>query len=194
MWAAATLVTPPASPALALADVKEFARIEAATTDFDTQLTAFAAVAVEQIEAICGIRLAPQTVDLCADEWDDLAHLPIGPVTAVSAVHYLDRDGAEQLLDPAKYELAGTGLARAIRLKVGAGWPNDLRDVPGVIRVTAAVGYAVLPKPLWAAALYLTGDQFVFRETAVTGTIAAKVPMSASVEAMLTNYRIWMTS
>lgn len=192
MWSAATLVTPPAEPAIALADAKTFVRIEAEVTDFDTELAAFASAATEQIETMCSIRLAPQVVELFADEWADLARLPIGPVTDVVSVHYLDSDGAEQLLDDALYELAGAGLATSIRPVAGASWPSGLRDAAGAIRVQLTAGYDELPRPLWAAALYLTSDLFAFRETAVVGTVAAKVPMSATVEAMLTNFRIWL--
>lgn len=192
MWSAPTLVTPPASPPIALAAVKEFVRIDADTDDFDTQLEDFAATAVEQIEAECNIRLAPQTVALLADEWADLSLLPIGPATSIESIHYLDGDGAEQLLDPGSYEMAGAGLAVGIRPSFGAAWPNYVRPVAGAIRVTAIVGYPELPRPVHAAALYFTGDLFAFRETSVVGTAAGKIPMSATVERFLVNHRIWL--
>lgn len=192
MWAAATVVTPPVGSAIPLADVKEFLRITDDVTDFDAQLEAFAATAAAHIEVMCGIRFAPQTVELRADGWDDMARLPIGPVTDIVSIHYLDREGVENLLDSALYELVGADLAMGIRRTAGSNWPNDVRSVTGAIRVRAEVGYAEVPRPLWAAALYLTGDMFAFRETAAVGTAAAKVPLSASVEAMLANYRIWL--
>lgn len=190
MWSAATLVEPPAEPAIALDQVKEFARVDNA--DYDAQLTMFAAAAVDHIEKMCSIRLASQKVQLLADEWSDLARLPIGPVTQIDSIHYVDVAGLEQLVDGARYELAGADLATGIRLSVGSGWPNDVRAVAGAIRVTLTVGYAELPPAVLAAALYHTGDIFAFRETAVVGTVAAKIPMSATAEAFLTNFRIWL--
>lgn len=190
MWSAATLVAPPAEPAVDVDQVKEFVRVDG--TDHDAQLAIFTAAAVDHIEKLCSIRLAPQQVELLADEWADLARLPIGPVTQIESVHYLDIAGVEQLLDDARYELAGADLAASIRLSVGSGWPSDVRGVSGAIRVTLTVGYEELPPALLAAALYHASDIFAFRETAVVGTVAAKIPMSATVEAMLGNYRIWL--
>jgi uncharacterized phiE125 gp8 family phage protein len=192
MWSAATLVTPPVSPPIELAAVKEFVRIDADTDDFDVQLADFAAIAVEQIESECNIRLAPQTVALLADDWADLQLLPIGPVTSIESIHYLDGTGAEQLLDAGAYEMAGAALEVGIRPSFGAAWPGSLRRVAGAIRVTAIVGYPVLPRPVHAAALYFTADLFAFRETAVVGTVAGKIPMSTTVERFLVNHRIWL--
>lgn len=188
-WSAPTLVTAPASPAIARDQLKEFVRIDGA--DFDAQIDLFAAAAVDHIEKMCSIRLAPQSVELLADAWSDLAALPIGPVTDVETIHYVDVAGAEQLLDPSRYELAGADLATSIRPAFGSTWPSA-RAITGAIRVTLTVGYAELPPALLAAALYHASDIFAFRETAVVGTVAAKIPMSATAEAMLGNYRIWL--
>lgn len=190
MWSAATLVTPPATPALALDQVKEFVRVDG--DDYDVQLEAFAAAAVDHIGKVCSIRLAPQKVQLLADDWSDLAQLPIGPVSQIEAIHYIDVAGAEQLVDAARYELAGADLVTSVRPSVGSVWPNDVRAVAGAIRVTLTVGYTDLPPSVLAAALYYTSDLFAFRETAVVGTVTAKVPMSGTVEAFLSNYRIWL--
>lgn len=189
MWSAATLVTPPAAPAISRDQVKEFVRVD--STDFDAQLDIFAAAAVDHIEKMCSIRLAPQSIELFADEWADLSALPIGPVTDVETIHYIDVAGAEQLIDAARYELAGADLATSIRPSFGSAWPS-VRAIAGAIRVTVTVGYAELPPALLAAALYHASDIFAFRETAVVGTVAAKIPMSATTEAMLSNYRIWL--
>jgi uncharacterized phiE125 gp8 family phage protein len=188
-WSAATLVTPPAAPAIALATLKEFVRVDG--DDYDAQLEAFAAAAVDHIEMMCSIRLAPQGVELLADEWADLANLPIGPVTDIVSIHYADVAGAEQLLDAGSYELAGADLATGIRPSFGSTWPIA-RAIAGAIRVTLTVGYVDPPPAVLAAALYHASDIFAFRETAVVGTVAAKIPMSATVEGMLSNYRIWL--
>jgi uncharacterized phiE125 gp8 family phage protein len=192
MWSAAETVTPAAAPAIALAEIKEFVRVDEDADDFDAQLTGFAAAAVDHIEKICSIRLAPQSVQMFADEWGDLAWLPIGPVTHLESIHFLDRDGVEQLLDGATYELTGAGLARGVRPSAGSAWPTGLRAVTGAIRVTATAGYVAVPPTLRAAALTLAADLFAFRESAVVGTVSAKIAVSATVEDWLTNYRIWL--
>ncbi len=188
-WSAPTLITAPASPAIALEQLKEFVRVE--SNEFDTQLTFFAAAAVDHIERLCSIRLVPQGVQLFADSWSDLDRLPIGPVTDVVSIHYDDVAGAEQLLDPAHYELVGADLETGIRLSVGSIWPVA-RAVGSAIRVNLTVGYQDTPPAVLAAALYHASDIFAFRETAVVGTVSSQIPMSATAEAMLGNFRIWL--
>lgn len=190
-WSAPVTIAEPAVEPVTLEEAKEFLSIAADETEFDALIRAFIGAAREQIEAVTGTRLVEQSVELRADAWSDLMQLPIGPATAIEAVSYVDGDGVLQLVDAASYELGGAGLSQMV-LSTGAnGWPSGARRAQGAIRVRLTVGYAKLPRPLWTAMLLMVGDLFAFRETAVTGTVAAKIPVSTTVDAMLTNHRIW---
>jgi len=191
MWAAPILLSPPASEPVSLAEAKQFLRIDEGDTSFDSELGGFIAAAREQIEAITGTRLVEQAVELRADGFADLARLPIGPVIAASAIVYDDSAGVEQEVDAENYELFGSNLEQGIRPVFGATWPVGAVRA-GAVRVAATVGYNTVPKPIWTAILLMIGDMFAFRETAVTGTVAYKIPTSASVENLLANYRIWL--
>lgn len=190
-WSAPVTIAEPATEPVTLDEAKEFLSIAADETEFDELIGAFIGAAREQIEAVTGTRLVEQSVELRADEWSDLLQLPIGPASAVEALTYVDREGVLRSVEAASYELGGAGLSQMVVTTVGNRWPNGARRAPGVIRIQLSVGYAKLPRPLWTAMLLMVGDLFAFRETAVTGTVAAKIPVSTTVEAMLTNHRIW---
>lgn len=191
MWSSPVTVTAPLSEPVSIEQAKEFLSIDAGEDYFDALLEAFVAVAREQVEAITGTRLVEQTVRLEASSFADLAKLPIGPVSEISGIMHDDADGVEQVFAATDWELLGSGLEQGIGLRVGKSWPSSFRSKPGAIRITAQVGYTEVPKPIWAAMLLMVGDLFANRETAVTGTVAAKVPMSTTVDALLSNYRLW---
>lgn len=191
-WSAAVTVAQPAAEPITLGQAKEFVSIDAGEAEFDTLLTAFIAAARSHLEIITGTRLVEQTVELQADCWGDFLHLPIGPVSSIASVKYEDRDGMEQTLDAAAYELTGAGLERGIRTKVGQVWPSGVRAVRGSIRVQLVVGYEILPEALEAALLLMVSDQFAFRESGVVGTLAAEIKSSMRVDALIVNHRIWL--
>lgn len=190
-WAAPITLSGPATEPVTLAEAKAFVSIDADETEFDGLIEGFLAAARQHAENMTGTRLGEQEVDLIADSFADLARLPIGPVTAVSAIEWEAADGTTATLDPADYELTGAGLAQGLRPAAGLTWPQGALRA-GAVRVTATVGFNPLPKPLWLAVLLMTADQYAHRETAVVGTVAAKIPTSMQVDALLANYRIWL--
>lgn len=191
-WSPVRTVTAPETEPVSLAEVKEFVSIDADIGEFDVLLTSFIEAARGQVEAVTGTRLVEQTVALQADCWSDLLCLPIGEVTAIGSVNYKDLDGTLQTVDPAVYELAGTGLTRGIRPAVGQRWPSGVRGVSGAISVELVVGYELLPPQVRAALLLMVSDQFAFRESGVVGTVTADIKSSMRVDALLSNHRIWL--
>ena len=191
MWSAPVTIAGPLAEPVSLAQAKAFVSVDAEETTFDGQLGAFVMAAREQLEVVTGVRVAPVTLELGARCWGDLARLPVGPVTAVTGIVWDDTAGTAQVLDPAAYELCGAGLSRGIRRKVGASWPGGVRPVEGAIRVTVEAGFEPIPGPLWTAILLMVGDLFAHRETAVVGTVSAKVLTSMQVDHLIANYRIW---
>ncbi len=191
-WSAAVTTAAPAAEPITVDQAKEFVSIDAGEAEFDTLLTSFIAAARGYLQSVTGTRLVEQTVELQADSWSDLAHLPIGPVTDIVSIKYDDFDGVEQTIADTVYELAGAGLERGIRLRVGQTWPTDKRGVSGAIRVSLTVGYDTLPPELETALLVMVSDQFAFRESGVIGTVAAAVKSSMQVDGLIANHRIWL--
>ena len=177
-WSSPIVVTAATSEPVAATEVKTFLRIDG--TALDSQIDAFIAAARDEIEQTTSTRLLTQTIKISADFFEDLACLPIGPVTSVTALKYVDVAGDEQTIDPAVYELFGAGLEAGIRLKVGQSWPAA-RAASGTIRATLVVGYGdadAVPPSLHLAMLRL-----------VRGMLD---DAPADVEAQLVNHRIWL--
>lgn len=191
MWSAPVTSVEPADEPVNVAEAKEYLSIDADETQFDTMLGGFIMAARQHVEAVTGTRLVEQVVVLRASAFADLASLPIGPVSAVAAIAYEDTAGVEQALDGATFEIFGAGLQQGIRPAYGSAWPVA-RNVEGSIRITATVGYAEVPRPVWLAILRMVADMFANRETVVTGTVAQPIPDSVQVMALLANHRIWL--
>lgn len=191
-WSSAVTVAEPTEEPVSIEQVKEFVSIEADVDEFDALLGSFIEAARGHVEAVTGTRLVEQTIDLLADEWSDLATLPIAPIMDIVSIGYDDAQGVGQTLDPDGYELTGAGFERGIRTKVGHGWPHGIRRAAGAIRVRLTVGYRSLPAPIKAALLLMVSDQFAFRESGVMGTVTSEMKSSMRVDALLGNYRIWL--
>lgn len=191
-WSAAVTTTAPAVEPITLDQAKEFVSIDGDEAEFDTLLGRFIAAARGHLQSITGTRLVAQVVELQADSWSDLAHLPIGPVSNVVSIVYDDADGVEQTVVGTVYELTGAGLSRGIRLQVDQSWPTDKRSAAGAIRVRLTVGYDTLPPELETALLLMVSDQFAFRESGTAGMNTATYKSSMQVDGLIANHRIWL--
>lgn len=111
----------------------------------------------EHVEKYCSIRLMAVAATMTAARFSDLDRLAHAPVQSVTEVTYLDAAGAEQTLDPAVYELVEVEadvLRPRLRLAYNQVFPA-IRSAEDAVRVTAVVGYTVVPKPIILAMLRL---------------------------------------
>lgn len=191
MWLPVETVGPPVLEPVSLDEAKEFLRLDPEDSEPDLQLTGFLLAARQQVENLTGLRIVRQTIAVAAERFSDLERLPTGPVRAVDEVAYRTRDGALVVLDPARYELAGAGLAQGIRAAFGHDWPGDATIAADAVRVTMAAGFETVPQPLVLAMLLMVGDMFAFRETVAVGTVAVRTATSIQVGSLLSHYRIW---
>jgi len=111
------------------------------------------------------------------------------PLIDLVSVQYLDNQDVLQDADPAEFELLGSELA-----PIGPVFPwqdGSLRRE--AVRVTYRAGYADLPMAIRAAILLMVGDLYAQRSTVVTGDRAAavSVPMSTTVETLLSPFRVY---
>lgn len=127
-----TIVTPPASEPVSLAEVKLFLRIDQDVED--TLITTLIGAAREAVEAACGRALITRRVRESLDIWrrDAVggAVLGVGPVVDVVAVRLLADNGSQSVIDPERYRLEG-GRDRP-RLVFASGVPATLRTVGGI--------------------------------------------------------------
>lgn len=144
------VVTPP-EPFISLDEVKEFLRVD--HSDHDTLLGTHIGAACAELDGPTGWlgrAIGLQTLELRADDFSsDEFDLPFPEIIDVTSVKYLDADGAEQTIDAADYELAGTLLRRAYDIT----WPSP-RSHAEVVRIRYRAGYqTTVPDDLKSAAM-----------------------------------------
>lgn len=188
------VVTPPADPVVTLEKAKQHLRIDG--NDDDALITGMVAAVTNHIDGPqgwLGRSLGVQTLELRLDHFSYPAcrcdiRLPYAPVIEVLSVKYIGSAGGEQTVDPAAYELLGDEIALAF----GQTWPTT-RVQREAIRIRYRAGYEELPPAITAAILLMVGDLYANREGVITGPSAAAiaVPMSTTVEALLTPFRVF---
>lgn len=178
MWYPAKTTTEPTTAPVTASEVKS--RLYIDFDDDNGDIDILIAAATDYVERYCNIRLMAQTVEAKCDGFDDFSFLPFGPVQSVSAIKYIDIDGAEQTLDTAIYEVRNDDLEASIVLQYDKVWPA--RRVNSRITVTAVVGYAVLPPAIKQSVLLIIATGFKDRE-------AQEALTFSTADALLSNFR-----
>lgn len=124
------------------------------------------------------------------DSWAPVLRLPFPDVSSVT-VKYYDTSNVEQTVSSSLYELLSDGLGSYVKFKSDFTSPTTYDDRSDAVQVTLVAGYGAaasnVPDAIRAAVLLLVGHWFENRETIVTGTIAAELPMA--VAALIEPYR-----
>src|SRR5262249_7547608 len=127
-----TIITPPASEPVSLAEAKLFLRIDQSAED--DLITALIVAAREAVEAGCGRALIKRRVRESLDIWrrDSVggAVLGLGPVASVVTVRLLAANGSQSVIDADRYRLEGS--YDRPRLVFEAGVPATLRSARGI--------------------------------------------------------------
>jgi uncharacterized phiE125 gp8 family phage protein len=182
-----SVVTPP-EPFITADMAKKHQKLGSGTAE-DDLIDAYIAAVCAHIDGPGGwLRRAigVQTLEARGPFFDDCRWaLPFPPVIEVESVKYLDAEGAEQVLAADQYDVRGDAIERAW----GVAWPSTRFDAESV-RVTYRAGYEEIPGPIVAAALLMFGDLYRNRETVSTVQMSG-VPMSTTVENLLTPYRVY---
>jgi hypothetical protein len=164
-----TVIAPPASLAVSLADMKAYLVITG-TAD-DALLTAFIEAATEAAKQYLRRSIVTETLELTLDGFtesndDNLVALGPGthtgsyphllgggneidlafpPVQSVTSVKTFDRANTESTFDSANYQLDGAG--GRVFLNEGVSWPVNLRDRVAV-KVRYVAGCSVIATPI----------------------------------------------
>ena len=162
-----TIVTPPASEPISLAEAKLFLRVDHNTED--NLIASHVGAAREAVEAGIGRALVTRRVRESLDIWRrDAAQgavLGIGPVTNVVAVRLLANNGAQSVIDPERYRLEGN--RDRPRLVFPSGFPATLRSAGG-IEIEYDCGYAEeasdLPVALRVATMQIVASLYELRQ------------------------------
>lgn len=156
--------------------------------------SAAAVAARSHVETVTGLRLITQTVRIKAGSFADLERFQVAPIRSIVSITYRDgATGANQVLDPAVYELFGDGVEWGVRPAFNRSWPS-VRAVDDAIVVTVIAGYGdegtAVPPAVIRAILLLSGDFYENREDTVIdrGLVVERMPNG--VLALLQNFRV----
>jgi uncharacterized phiE125 gp8 family phage protein len=177
-----TILTPPASEPITLAEAKLFLRIDQSAED--SLVATLIAAAREAVEVACGRALITRRVRESLDIWrrDAVggAMLGLGPVTNVVAVRLIASTGSQSVIDPTRYRLEGAG--DRPRLVFEAGVPATLRSAGG-IEIDYDAGFAAsaaaLPAALRLAILQVVAALYEARQGQAPIPEAARALMAA---------------
>jgi len=147
-----------------------------------------------------GRALGLQTLEARMYGFCDLIRLPYQPIVDIVSVHYLDGTGQPVLVDPDTYELFGRDLGCAW----GKSWPTPgaYRGHAETVRIRYRAGNAIdpdadpvepnVPEPIKQAILLMVGDMWHARATIATGAAMHAVPMSTTVQNLLSPFRVYV--
>lgn len=125
---------------------------------------------------VVGQCLGAQTWAYTTAGFSNPLRLPIGPVSSVSSVTYLDPDGETQ--SASGFYLHADALGPYLKLLPASAWPATL-DVDNAVTVTFVAGHAAVPRPIQSAALLIVAHLWENRE------------VQASVETFPTGFGLW---
>lgn len=158
-----TLITPPSTLAVPLADAKAWCKVE--HNSEEALLTSLIRAATGKIEKLTGRGLIEQVWQLTLTEFADEIELPLAPVISVDAVDYFDTDEVAQTASAALYSLDLTSAPQRLVLDTDAVWP-DLGDTLNPVRISFTVGFEDgVPDDLITALLALVASWHRDRET-----------------------------
>jgi len=192
---------PPAEP-VTRAQAKFHLHINDTDTDHDTYIDALITAVREKTEAYLGRALVRQTQILTLDCFpcgDGIIHVPNPPLAAVSAVQYVDANGATQTVSSANYTVDASSAPGRIEPAYGFAWPVTRNQIAAV-SVTYTCGYTPsndsptdyavnVPKSIRQAMLLSIGTLFENRESVLIGNMQAiQIPDSAA--ALLWSQRV----
>lgn len=186
-----TAILPIGEEPVTLAMAKDQCSLDQGSTTDDNLLSGFISAAREYVEAYCGARVMPAAVEMTFAGFADLERLTQAPVQSITAVQYLDANGALQTLDPTVYEAVNVSadiLRPRIRLAYNQQWPS-VRVADDAVRVSAVVGYTVVPKPMLQAMLLLIGQWYDFRLGVQVDARGTPAEIPNTVSALLSNFR-----
>ena len=189
-----SVVTPPASYAVTLAEAKRHLAIPAAETDHDDMISALIAAASEVCEQITNRKFITQTIDFYLERFpfERWFEVPFGGLQSVVSISYVDEDGNPGVFSSNEYQVDNAGVLGIIQLKEDAEWPDTADETLRGVTVRYSCGYgdaSAVPKSIKQAILMYVGTFYENRESIISGTIVAKVP--DTVELLLQSHKIF---
>lgn len=176
------LVSAPQSEPITLDEAKAHLRIEYDFTDDDALIQALIKAVRQHTETITNSLFINQTWKLVLDHFPEGAD-PITirrrPITDISAIEYIDSDGALQTL--ASFQKDLDGFVTRVMPAINENWPAT-REQMNAVEIRFTAGYEnteeAIPQTLKQAMLLLIGHYYENREDSITGISMQNIPMA----------------
>ena len=144
---------------VSLNDVKEHLNIAIADTTQDDKLTLLIYAAQERLEREIDRIILDGTFKMTGPCFGDSVLISHKPVTAVTAVKYIDTDGNEQTLDPSDWRFLSD--RREVVPAIGGQFPSTYPNIPDAVSVEYSAGYGTeacnVPRMIRAAMMLCVG-------------------------------------
>jgi uncharacterized phiE125 gp8 family phage protein len=165
------LVTPPSTDTLDVEFVRdEHLRAPGGDAE-DAYIESLIVTSLRMAERITRRSLYPTTWALTLERFPAGAiAIPRPPLQSVVSITYIDTDGIEQTLDPARYQVRAAQGPLAARGRIlpayGETWPAT-RCQMDAVTVTFVAGYAQVPEDITHARLLIIGELYKQRSESV---------------------------
>jgi uncharacterized phiE125 gp8 family phage protein len=180
--------TAPATEPLTLSEAKLHLRVD--VTDDDTLITSMIKVARQQAEQELRRALITQTIDVYFDAFGTRLLLP--PVSAVSAITYVDTAGATQTLAADQYLVDVISEPAKVCPAYAVTWPAT-RDQANAVKVRCTAGYgnaAAVPEAIKQWMLMRISSMYDNRAEYAAAGRDVKVASLPFVDSLLDPYRV----
>ena len=189
-----SVVTPPASYPVTLAEAKKHLAIPASETDHDDMISALIAAASEVCEQITNRKFITQTIDFYLERFpfSRMFELPFGGLQSVVSISYVDENDNPGVFSSGEYQVDNAGVLGIIQLKENAEWPDTADETLRAVTVRFSCGYGdavAVPKSIKQAILMYVGTFYENRESVIAGASVGRIP--DTVELLLQSHRIF---
>jgi uncharacterized phiE125 gp8 family phage protein len=161
-----------------IAEAKTHLRVD--TVDDDLLIGSLINAAAMAVEAETGIICAARSITVYFRSFSDRLALHYLPINSITAITYLDTDGATQTLASNQYRLGYFAGVAVINPANGVSYPAT-DTVDGAVAVTFNAGHAsnaAIDARIKQAALLMVGHWYANREAVNIGNITSDVPMT----------------
>ena len=195
------LATAPTLYPISRDDLKMHLRIETDTIDDYTEddlLDSIIYAGVSQVESHTRRRLLTQTWDMYLDKFPsaDYIKIPFGNLASVTHVKYTDSNATQTTMTVTTEYLVETNGDQCGRivLPYGEAWPSFTAYTTHPIVVRFVCGWttaALVPYPIKMALRMICADMYVNRESQIVTLNSSQYSKNVTVDALLSNYRLW---
>lgn len=188
-----TIVTPPATIPITLAEAKKQARIYHDSDDDQINMMIESATAI--VEQYLQRKLITQTWKMFLDSFPSEIKVLFGDLQSVTHVKYTDSDEVQSTFDSSKYLVDTDSEPGRIILKTNETWPTDVLSPKNPIEIQFVTGYGDsstnIPQDIRNAILWLVSYLYNYRHGVVTNNKMNIESLPFDWRSMLYPYRIW---